>query len=85
MVRRRAGWSGAPPVNSGSRLSSLVRRAEGETTRSQAAASSIASGSPSSRRQISSTAAAFPASSLKSGRTWRARSTKSAIASYVDN
>jgi len=41
-------------------------------------ASSIASGSPSSRRQIAATAAAFPAVTVKAGRTARARSTNSA-------
>src|SRR5205085_4190761 len=45
-----------------------------------AAASSIASGRPSSRRQISVTAAALPSVSAKPGRTARARSTNSATA-----
>ena len=46
----------------------------------RAAASSIASGRPSSRRQISATAAALPSVRAKSGRTARARSTNSATA-----
>ena len=47
----------------------------------RAVASSIASGRPSSRAQISATAAAFSSVSRKSGFTARARSTKSWIAS----
>ncbi len=47
----------------------------------RAVASSIASGRPSSRRQISATAAALSSVSANSGRTARARSTKSWIAS----
>ena len=46
----------------------------------RAAASSIASGRPSSRRQISATAAALPSVRAKPGRTARARSTNSATA-----
>ena len=46
----------------------------------RAAASSMASGRPSRRRQIPATAAAFALVSAKSGRTARARSTNSATA-----
>ena len=48
-----------------------------------AAASSIASGSPSSRAQISATMGAVASVSSKSGRTALARSAKSATASFV--
>ena len=51
-------------------------------TRVRAAASSIARGRPSSRWQISATAAAFVASSAKPGRAAVARSTNSCTASY---
>jgi hypothetical protein len=50
----------------------------GLSTRTRAAASSIASGSPSSRTQISATAGALALLTPKSGRTAMARSTKSA-------
>ena len=46
----------------------------------RAAASSIASGTPSRRRQISATAAALPSVRAKPGRTARARATNSATA-----
>ena len=49
----------------------------GVSRRTFAAASSIASGSPSSRRQMSATAAAFSAVRVNSGLTAWARSTKS--------
>ena len=54
--------------------------ASGSSSRMRAAASSIASGRPSRRRQISATAAALPSVRAKSYRTARARSTKSATA-----
>ena len=54
--------------------------ASGSSSRVRAAASSIASGRPSSRRQISATAAALPSVRAKPGRTARARSTNSATA-----
>jgi hypothetical protein len=53
----------------------------GVRTFTRTAASSIARGRPSSRVQISATAAAFSRVRRKSGRTARARSTKREIAS----
>ena len=67
-VRWRSSASCAPPVSSGSRWSSRRRSACGVSVRTRGAASSIASGSPSSRRQISATASAFSSVSAKSGR-----------------
>ena len=58
-VRWRSSASCAPPVRSGSRWSSRRRRACGVSVRTRGAASSIASGRPSSRRQIAATASAF--------------------------
>ena len=55
-------------------------RASGSSSRVRAAASSIASGRPSSRRQISATAAALLSVRAKPGRAARARSTNSATA-----
>ena len=52
----------------------------GSSSRVRAAASSIASGRPSRRRQISATAAALPSVRAKPGRTARARSVNSATA-----
>ena len=57
------------------------RSRAGDSSPQRAAASSIASGSPSRRRQISATAAALPSLSSKSGSCARARSTNSATAS----
>ena len=51
----------------------------------RAAASSIASGSPSRRTQISATAGAFSLVTSKPGFTARARSMNSATASYCDS
>ena len=62
-------------------LARRSRSASGENRFRRAVASSIASGSPSSRRQISATAAALSSVSRKSERTARARSTNSWIAS----
>ena len=78
--RCRAGRSWAPPVRRSSRFSSRPRIACGESSFTRAAASSIASGSPSSRRQIPATAAAFSSVSSKSGLTARARSRKNSTA-----
>ena len=58
--RRSAGGSGRPAA---------PRSAPGDSTRTRAAASSIASGMPSSRRQISATAAALPSVEREAGRT----------------
>ena len=49
----RSGASRAPPVSSGRRCSSRASSASGDSTLTRAAASSIASGRPSRRRQIS--------------------------------
>ena len=66
-------------VSSGSRWSSRANSSSGSSSATRAAASSIASGSPSSRRQISSTARCR----TESGTTARARSTKRIAASSV--
>ena len=65
IVRWRAGASRAPPVSSGRRCSSRASSAAGASTLTRAAASSIASGSPSRRRQISATVARWSSSRLK--------------------
>ena len=69
------------PVRSASRCSSRSSRASGGRSFTRAAASSIASGRPSSRRQISATAPL----DAKSGRTARARSANRAAASSSGN
>ena len=56
IVRCRSGRSAAPPVSSGRRGASCAASASGGSTLSQPTASSIASGSPSSRRHSSATA-----------------------------
>ena len=84
-VRCRSGRSRAPPVRSGSRRSRRASIAWGVSTFPRAAASSIASGRPSRRRQISATAAAFSSVSAKSGRTSMARWTKRATAGYTES
>ncbi len=56
----------------------------GGSKRMRAAASSIASGKPSRRTQISATAGAFSFVTAKSDLTADARSTNSATASYCD-
>ena len=56
----------------------------GDNTLARAAASSIASGMPSSRRQICAIAAAFSSVNVKRGLAIRARSTKSSTASYCE-
>ena len=63
----RAGRSRAPPVSSGSRRSRRASIACGGSSRIRAAASSIASGRPSRRWQISATAGAFSSVTAKSG------------------
>ena len=57
----------------------------GDSRPQRAAASSIASGRPSTRRQISATAAAVPSLSSKPGSWARARSTNSVTASSPAN
>ena len=69
-------------VSSGKRCSRRVSSACGESILTQAAASSIASGSPSRRWQISATAGALALVTAKSGLTACARSTKRRTASY---
>ena len=78
------GRSRAPPVSSCRRLLSLVSREDGAKILIRAAASSIASGNPSSRAQISATAPALSLPSLKSGLTATARCRNSATAGYCD-
>ena len=74
--------SRGPPVRRSRRSSSRASsRRRSRSTR--AAASSIASGRPSSLRQIAATAGALASVSAKSGRTACARSTKSATASLA--
>ncbi len=75
IVCRRAGTSRGPPVKSSSRCSSPASSAVGGSIRLRAAASSMASGSPSSRWQICATAAASSSVSVKSSRAARARAT----------
>ncbi len=70
----------APPVNSRNRSCRLSRISVNDSARTRAAANSIASGTPSRRRQISVTVAALSSSTTKSGRARRARSTNSSIA-----
>ena len=74
----------APPVSSRSRSS---RRATSRLliARIRAAANSIASGSPSSRRQISATAPTGSRSRSKSDRVALARSANNAVASSTDS
>ena len=81
IVCNRSGRSRAPPVSSGKRRSIRARSAAGGRSGIRAAASSIASGRPSSRWQISMIAAAFASVSAKPGCTICARSMKSATAS----
>ena len=76
-VRCRSGADREPPASRGSRCTSRSSRASGERTFTLAAASSIASGRQSSRRQISTTSP-FAA---KSEFTARARCTKRSTAS----
>ena len=80
----RAGASTAPRVSKSSRSSRRPSRACGGSVRMRAAASSMASGSPSRRTQISATAGAFSFVTTNSGRMVWARCTKRATASYCD-
>ena len=80
-VRWRSGRSRPPPAPRSSRSPRRCAIAAGESSRIRAAASSMASGSPSRRRTISATAAPFAGVSMKSGRTAIARSTNSRTAS----
>ena len=74
----RCGRSRPPPVSSGSRWSSRASSADGERTLTRAAASSMASGRPSRRRQIAATAWAFCSVTAKSGLTACARADEEA-------
>ena len=80
-VRCRGRTARGPPDSSVNRSSSRPAISCGVSARTRAAASSMASGMPSSRRQISLTAAAFPAVSAKPGRACAARSANSRTAS----
>ena len=75
----------APPVNSRKRSCRLPTISSSDSARTRAAASSIASGMPSSRRQISVTVAALSSVTVKSGRTRRARSANNSIASSASD
>ena len=76
-VRWRAGASRAPEASA---VSSRSRISAGDSSPQRAAASSSASGKPSTRRQISATASALPSPRAKSGWRARARSLNSATA-----
>src|SRR5713101_1583870 len=69
----RAGRSRAPPVSERTRPSRRARSAAGGSSLMRAAASSSAMGRPSSRAQISATAPAFSAVTVKSARAAAAR------------
>ena len=77
-ARCRSGRSAALVVSRGRRRSSRVRIAGGDSTFTRAAASSIASGSPSSRRQMSAIARTLARSSANRGCTAWARARNSA-------
>ena len=77
----RRGRSRGPPVSSASRERSSGSSARGEYSPIRAAASSMASGRPSSAAQISPTAASSSASGAKSERTAWARAMNSRTAS----
>ena len=76
----RGSTSRFPPVSTRKRSSSRSRSCRGLRIFTRAAASSIASGIPSSRRQISTTVDAFSSVSAKRWSAEIARSTKSATA-----
>ena len=79
-VRWRSGMSTHPVPTASSEVVSRARSVSGSSIRVRAAASSMASGTPSSRRQISTTAEALRSVRANPGRTARARSTNSASA-----
>jgi hypothetical protein len=81
IVRSRAGASRGPPDRSGNRRSRRASNAAGGSTLTRAAASSMASGNPSRRRQISATAGAVSPVRANSACAACARSTKSRTAS----
>ncbi len=84
-VRWRAGASRILLVKSGRRCPNRVSSTFGGKSFMRAAASSIASGKPSRRAQISATAGALVFVTWKSGWTACARSMKIATASYCDS
>jgi hypothetical protein len=84
-VRWRAGRSREPPARSGRARSSRSRMSVGESRRSREAASSMANGKPSSWRQISMIAVAFPSLRAKFGSMAVARSTNRASAANLDS
>ena len=80
MVRCRSGTSRAEVTRSGSTRSSRESIAAGVRARMRADASSMASGTPSSARQMRATSAAFSAVTSNRGSAARARSRKSRTA-----
>ena len=79
-VRCRSGRSTGPAPSASRRVPSRASSAFGSSNRVRAAASSMASGRPSRRRQISTTARALSSVSVKPWRTAWARSTNSCTA-----
>ena len=71
----------APPVSSRNRSCRLSRISSSDSARTRAAASSMANGMPSRRRQISATVSASPSVIAKSGLARRARSLNNSTAS----
>ena len=71
----------APPVRSRKRSCRLLTISSSESARTRAAASSMASGIPSRRRQISVTVSVLSSVTVKSGRARRARSVNNSTAS----
>ena len=82
MVCCRIGASRGPSLSSESRSVICARRASGERIVIRAAASSMASGRPSSARQSAAIFSPLAAVRAKLGRTARARSTKRRTASF---
>ena len=84
---RRVRWRGRavllPEESNPNTSSSLAAICWGSSTRARAAASSMARGSPSRRRQICATAAAFSSPNANEGRTAWVRSTNNRIASLA--
>ena len=85
MAARRVRWRGAadrsPAVSSPNRSSSRALICSTESARTLAAASSMASGMPSSARQIEATAATLAGPTANPGREAAARSANSRMAS----
>ncbi len=77
IVWRRSGWSRAPWTRRGNRRSSRASIASGDKRGDRAAANSIASGNPSSRRQMAVTEAALAFERVNDGLAASARDTKS--------